>query len=786
MTRKKHSSIVIMAIAVSLLLTARGSGTINSVTLTPANPTLLSSGLGYYLAGLTYNFDVNVIDPDITGWAQLTDVRITIPNSTNILLVINPSGTGTDLPVTVSSGNVNAVADITGTYNNCTVTFKVTFRWDTPESAYTASRNVTASATSSNTVTNTRQVPYGVCSTLRVFNFSQDGVAADGMINPWHSAFSVSGIVVYNVPGASGTDTPVTVDPGEITGAELYLDGAPTGFTDTIPGGSNEYSMAVAAAYITAMGTHTWAMQVTVATPGGPVTSTNQLAINCDQVEITAIQFINGGGVDSPSYYRSVNAPGTQVRITARMRNSLGPMVGNTTITIRNTTEGADFPVQINNGQTTGVANVPNPTVPASDTEQNVYRIQTISGGAYDNEQNDFTRINQPASPVIYWDNDDPPGANTAPFTAWGGLSQTAFSLTFNWTALNAALPDYDGDFYTYRVYYRESGATDWTIVDRTTTGYASLGTISTNSVTIQPLRSLTTYEYYITAIDVFGQDVAPANSLYDPLPGPGYGSASTLASSIVVSISDGITTYDDNSFTINPAASARPLRKANTRVSMFIIAEGGLPDVVNLIVAQDGAGSLVTGGVITSSLVEGTDYYRISSIKKGPNEWVAYIPETLPIMAAASNVRFIIEANKGGVLSYSDHNSETEPAPGDPNDYEWTFTIGIATAFTPWPTRILNNVITDKNPVAYPAYYLSDDAYVTIQVFDIKGRPLVTLTDNEYRRGGQNIKENGWRGDNKARNKLGMGLYYIHIEAKRVSDGKTILNSFQKVVIAK
>jgi hypothetical protein len=53
-------------------------------------------------------------------------------------------------------------------------------------------------------------------------------------------------------------------------------------------------------------------------------------------------------------------------------------------------------------------------------------------------------------------------------------------------------------------------------------------------------------------------------------------------------------------------------------------------------------------------------------------------------------------------------------------------------------------------------------------------------------RKAGQNIKEQGWRGTNKYNKKLGIGLYYIHFKAKRVSDGKVILDSFQKVVVAK
>jgi hypothetical protein len=119
-------------------------------------------------------------------------------------------------------------------------------------------------------------------------------------------------------------------------------------------------------------------------------------------------------------------------------------------------------------------------------------------------------------------------------------------------------------------------------------------------------------------------------------------------------------------------------------------------------------------------------------------------------------------------------------------NDYEWTFAISTPTKFKPWPTRILNNVITSKNPVAYPAYYLSEDAFVTITVYDIKGRPLVSLLDNAFRLGGQNIKEGGWRGINRSNRKLGVGLYYVNITAKSAASGKVILNSFQKVVIAR
>jgi flagellar hook assembly protein FlgD len=128
------------------------------------------------------------------------------------------------------------------------------------------------------------------------------------------------------------------------------------------------------------------------------------------------------------------------------------------------------------------------------------------------------------------------------------------------------------------------------------------------------------------------------------------------------------------------------------------------------------------------------------------------------------------------------------DPSDGTHINEEWRFSVfGSADqpVLAPWPTRILNNVITDKNPTAYPAYYLSDDASVTITVYDIKGRPVSTILDKAPRKGGQNIKENGWRGINKSGKKLGVGLYYIHFKATR-GDGKVILDKFAKVVIAR
>ena len=221
LSKKTRPLALLILITLCLLLTERsGRGTITSITLTPANPTTMSNALGYYLAGKAYVFTVNVVDPDVTAWNQITDVRITIANTTNIVVRntaafgfgASPLVADTAFGVTVDSGAVDATGLVTAgsTYNNFTVRFTVTFRWDTPESAWAAARNVIGSATTNNpavnTLTDTRMVSYGVISTIRIVGFAQDNDAADGRINPWHTAFNVTGSVAYNIPVATAAD----------------------------------------------------------------------------------------------------------------------------------------------------------------------------------------------------------------------------------------------------------------------------------------------------------------------------------------------------------------------------------------------------------------------------------------------------------------------------------------------------------------------------------------------------------------------------------------------------
>jgi hypothetical protein len=84
-------------------------------------------------------------------------------------------------------------------------------------------------------------------------------------------------------------------------------------------------------------------------------------------------------------------------------------------------------------------------------------------------------------------------------------------TITLNWTPLAA-----DPVFYTYRIYYRPTGAAVWSVIDVNTSPPAtnSLGIIGTGNYTLTTLQSITEYQYYLTAIDIYGNETLAANRL--------------------------------------------------------------------------------------------------------------------------------------------------------------------------------------------------------------------------------------------------------------------------------
>ncbi len=802
-------------------------GAISMVVCTPASPTILSTGLGYYLAGgvtgsPSYNYTVRVVDPAAASWADITLVRLTIPNSTNIVLRIvdfTPGAVNYDIggapgPGTMflDSGNVNVTASVAGNFNDFTVTFFVTYRWDTPESVWAAARPITAEAnsvTSPGIVSAVANTSYGVCSSIRMFNQAQDGEAADGWISPFYTGFNVTSILVYNVPGAGVADNIETRDNGEISGTLLLLDGASTTLTDNTPAALS-YAVSNPPVPIPLKATaYDWTIEATMSTPGGPKTTVNALQIRSDEVEVQDISFIGGGGrttnaVPPKRFYRSVPVPGAQFRVQARMRASLLPMVGNTTVTIETTGGIASGSVVIPNGTNTWDAALTYPlaaAAPVGSTTLILYRASGVSGGATGTQTGSGNILQYAALNYsgIFWDNVDPPGlagsgnfTNPPPNTL---TSQTATSFTLTWKVLDntcttAVCPE--GDFDTYKLYYKQTAAPTWTVIDKGTN--ALLANILTSAFDVTGLQPLTNYDYRFSAVDIFGNEVATPPPL-GPDDQP-FGTISTSATGIEMNISDGITNYQLDSKSgatdLDPVVNY-PLRKVNVRVAMKIFTTKNNPENVSLLVA-DNASDLVAqyglfpgpGGQATQDNITDASMasarYTYNCLKTGANKWEGYIPDSCPAMVAGNSLRFIVAITLGGATTYEDHEQEPAP-PGDHWSKEWRFYVSKNLNLVPWPTKVLNNVLTRNSPICYPAYYLTHDALVTIKVFDIQGRPIATLQDRAFRKAGENIKEGGWYGVNKNGRKVGPGLYYIHIKAEAGS--RVLIDKYSKVVVA-
>ncbi|PKL39556.1 MAG: hypothetical protein CVV44_04855 [Spirochaetae bacterium HGW-Spirochaetae-1] len=659
-------------------------------------------------------------------------------------------------------------------------------------------------------------------SSIRILNFALNDEAADGYVNRYHGPFQVTGDeIVYDIPGATTADAVASradSGAGEITGTTLivapgagnYSVGVDADETDgqTVNVADSAFNVAgvpnAAAAY-------TVVLRAAMTTTGGPVDTANNLSIYCNEIEVTDIIFFNGGGVDNDpaNYYRSLLVSGTQVRVNARLLAGGGAMIGNTTIELRDSTQNVITIVTIPNGANFGIAalNTTGITVAADVTDTHNHEIYNTYDGAfgsaltYGQHRNNATYITQPVTHRIHWENGDPPGLASPPFdgnapVANGALftSSTASSIRIEWNPVDAVPPAADGDFNTYRLYFRVYDITDtspWSMIDRYTAavynagGTYDLSDATTSFADITGLSALTTYEFIVSAADVYGNEVAVANRPRSD--GTTILHAQTAASSVTITLSDGITRYTDTLFSDNDGSS-KPVRQNAIHIIASI--EGDtLPTSVNVIAAGDGLNQGVESDDNILNLVDNVTRFSFSMNKYAPNQWDVFIPTTHSLLTANTGVRFILEINTTTGTSYVDHNSELDlvgaATPWDDN--EWRFWVNTTQpTFQPWPTRILNNVITKSNPVAYPAYYLSHDAYVTIKVYDIKGRPVTTLLDGAFRKGGQNIKDQGWRGTNKAQKRLGPGLYYIHIQAKRDDNGKIILNKMEKVVIAR
>lgn len=805
---KKYIFLLII-IVVSLSSHARAA--ITSVTLTAAPPTTMSNGLTYYCAGRhatgDYTFRIQATDLLATGkayWSNAVQHTIVVdfPGGNNFYVDLNSPGAdgfgGNGITVISATDNSGGA----GPYTTIDYTVVVRFNWNAGIAA-AAPNNINATVTASNPVnTNntTRTFNVGVISQIAVLNFAQTGDAADGFVNPWHDGFNVTGRIVYYILGQTIT---TQVPAAEITALTLNRNGVGTVIANT--GATNDFVYQVGFEYfanglITAAavagagipGPYTWSVTATMDTDGGPELSSGAtLGLTVGMVRVTAggLTFVNGGGVNAPYNVRSVNVPGTQLRLAA-----MAAMIGTVTFSITDTVN--TYNLQIVNGAATGTALVaPYPAVgPGGNTLFN-YTVQSVTGGAYGNTnpangQNVAARILNSTGYSCRWENAHWPGYGATPFTAQTGSippSSTATGFTLRWAPLTTIAPNYDADFYTYRVYFRRLGDPTWRMID--VSNAPALGVITVDTVDVggvaNPLEPLTAYEYQLSAIDVFGNEVPVVNRIS--------GNVTTSAVTVEASVSDGITAYNNAAFA-NADPEAHKVRQTAIKVTAYIVTTGAVPERVNIIIAgndsDEGPGAPQYGLIPAPApnddilaLPSGTGRWTIPCVKVTANTYQALIPSTHSLMRMNTNIRFIVETVIGGVSTYYDHTPDPGP-PGDWTQDEWRFRVAKKTLFFPWPTRALNNVLSSAIPCCWPAYYLTVDSLVTIKVYDIKGRVISILADRMYRPGGQNIKENGWCGTNKDNRRVGPGLYYIHIKAITIG-GKVTLDKMLKVVVA-
>lgn len=528
-------------------------------------------------------------------------------------------------------------------------------------------------------------------------------------------------------------------------------------------------------------------------------------------VKITNIIFVNGigRGPTSPApdtltaYYRGYGQPGTRIVLTADM-NQAGvwgyPMYGDVmfTVTYTSGTNTGTFTATMSSGSNTCTAAIPYDNTSGFSTAWITAGSTTAWTYSVTNAAGDYVSSLSPTgiSQIINWNYNNPPAPGTTP-NSLESKSVTQTSFTLYWDPIDTSLAGHP-DFYEYRVYYKKSTDSVYKLWngsnDPELTGLVNnpfpfpvsdpVHHFDSNGwkyTTINNLSVFTVYDFYITAVDVFGNEVTAANAWPPVLPAALRG-VQTLPYSVILQISDGITTYTD--FTNLAAPGLRPLRETNTAVTIYAITSGQRPDECNIWFAPVSGVDMITNLLIPNTAGLGANLDSVAAVYTGPNQWTAYLP-TIPsagknqIIATGTDVRFIIELKTNGVSTFIDRDSDTYPFPT-----EWTYQVGVASTTFPKPVCILNNVITNNNPRAYPCYYLTEDAIVSITVIDVKSNIVQVLLDNAYRRGGENIKENGWSGTNKYGNKLGTGMYYVRFYAKGYSSGSIILDYTQQVVI--
>ncbi|MCP4137312.1 MAG: hypothetical protein GY754_40465, partial [bacterium] len=258
MRKVKQKSIILTLFSLFLMLIlmpGKVEAALTSVNIS-ALPTLnnMSDSRGYFLASgatYTYTVDISFVNPGATVQADFDYISVNIPTATgNILATWDTDGGGTGATPAGAAAVSGALA--TGSWSNGTARLTITFYWPA-ESSINASRTITATVSDGTvTMTDTSNLSYGIASSVRVLSFTNNGIASDNRIIPddRSGAFTVTGRLIYDLPGYAAETVADVVADADITSSTLQLRNrdddvlAWAGGTDT----DNDMSFSVAAA----------------------------------------------------------------------------------------------------------------------------------------------------------------------------------------------------------------------------------------------------------------------------------------------------------------------------------------------------------------------------------------------------------------------------------------------------------------------------------------------------------------------------------------------------------
>ena len=85
------------------------------------------------------------------------------------------------------------------------------------------------------------------------------------------------------------------------------------------------------------------------------------------------------------------------------------------------------------------------------------------------------------------------------------------------------------------------------------------------------------------------------------------------------------------------------------------------------------------------------------------------------------------------------------------------------AQVVNPFPLELLQNVPNPFNPSTTIRYVLPSRVKVRVTIYDVSGRPVVTLVDREEAAGPYGVEWNGTGADGA---RVSSGVYFVRIEA--------------------